>query len=232
MSAVIYLVRHGEVEHHRADVGLTAHGCEQAVEAGRQLAKVVAPGSPILIRYSPVTRVRQTAELIFQSLKYALHTEAPGTAAPVPDEALANVRFAAAPGERLEEPSLLYARLSSPAYLSALPAGQADFYRGFWAGADPMGYWLTHDSQGGAETPEDVLARLLARVKAILAGAAGPERAHWIMVTHSGALRVLLRHALGADPGEPNFCEIVAVNPPLERATLVYREQIAALKFV
>ncbi|MBF8282050.1 MAG: hypothetical protein HW378_965, partial [Anaerolineales bacterium] len=57
MSIVVYLVRHGEVEHHRTDVSLTPHGRAQAEAAGAALASRVADGDTVSIRHSPVTRV-------------------------------------------------------------------------------------------------------------------------------------------------------------------------------
>ena len=49
--------------------------------------------------------------------------------------------------------------------------------------------------------------------KIFAANANTPMRAHWILVTHSGAMRVFLRHAFGSDPGEPDFCGVIALEP-------------------
>ena len=240
----VYLVRHGEVEHHRTDVSLTPRGRKQAEAAGAALAARIADGHAVFVYHSPVTRVQETADLIRASLKVAM--TAAGRAGRIvlhpsqPDPTLCNVRFIVGPGREPEEPSLLYDEIKIPAYLQRLPPARAEFYRGFWASADPMGYWLTHDSHGGAESPDVVLNRLRGRLGEIFSddGALTPapsplaklrdgrgESAHWIMVTHSGTLRALLRDAFGADPGEPNFCEAITLKPSgwADWVTLSYR---------
>lgn len=232
MSITVYIVRHGEVEHHRMDVTLTGRGREQAARAGEALAARVADGDVVRVHHSPVTRVRETAELLLGELTSRLVAD--GRAPWVelhplqPDAALQNVRFILEPGQEPEEPSLLYDQITDPRNADRFPPTQADFYRGFWVSRDPMGHWLSHDSGGGAETPETVLERLRARLADILNGAAAaPGRTHWIMLTHSGTMRVLLRDVLGTDPGEPDFCEIVALEPSAVpgQATLAYRGQ-------
>ncbi|MBI3243035.1 MAG: histidine phosphatase family protein [Chloroflexi bacterium] len=228
MSLAIYLVRHGEVEHHRTDVSLTPRGQAQAEAAGALLATRVAASDSVAIRYSPVTRVKETAELLHGSLSSALAAAGGVIFSPLqPDEALSNVRFILNPGEPPNEPSLLHAQTNSPAFLQSVSPARADFYRGFWASRDPMGYWLTRDSAGAAETLEIVWARVCERVRGLLDehGQGLERRTHWIGVTHSGALRVVLRHAFGADPGEPDFCSFVVIEPdgPRNRLTLSYQ---------
>ena len=237
MTPLVYLVRHGEVEHHRTDVNLTPRGRTQAETAGAALADLLAEGDTVLLYHSPVKRVKETADLMHASIHAALKTSGRDDRvhlhAPRQDQALCNVRFIAAPGEEPEEPSLLHARFNAPAFLQGLPAARADFYRGFWASADPMGYWLTHDSAGGAETVEVVLARLRERLRSLFAPNAHAVeetpsrrgRTHWVGITHSGAMRALLRAAFGDDPGEPGFCEGILVEPSEQsgQATLSYR---------
>ena len=214
MRATIYLVRHGEVEHHRDDIGITERGHEQARRAADAISARIDQGDAVYIYHAPVKRVSETAADIHQQLS-ARFTLPPIQA----DDSLCNVRFMAQIDgkDQIEEPSLLYVQLTSdPAYMNSLPSVRADFYRNFWAGDDPMGYWLSHAqySDGGAELPETVLNRLLTRIREIFAANANiPTHSHWIMVTHSGALRVFLRHAFGRDPGEPDFCGIVTLEP-------------------
>ncbi len=211
-------------------MGLTPLGRAQAEAAGEALAGHLAAGDTVQIFHSPVHRVEETAEVIC----YRLLAEPVSLHSPLPDPALENVRFVEGTAGELKEPSLLYTELSQPAYLRTLPPARAEYYRGFWGSRDPMGYWLTRESHGGAETPQTVLARLLGRLNGIFAEAEsgdGPlpfwesECTHWVLVTHSGAMRALLRHALGADPGEPNFCEIIVVEPGEQpgEARLTYR---------
>jgi len=193
LSITVYLVRHGEVEHHRTDVSITARGRKQAEAAGVALANRIAVGEAVTIRHSPVTRVKETAEFLRAGLVAALaaggRMDRVAISSPHPDDALCNVRFILEPGQEPEEPSLLYATINTPAYLQSVPPARAEFYRGFWTSDDPMGYWLTHDSAGAAETPEVVLARVRNRIRALFAAHNGiGERLHWIGVTHSGMM--------------------------------------------
>jgi broad specificity phosphatase PhoE len=96
-----------------------------------------------------------------------------------------------------------------------------------------MGYWLTHDSGGGAETPASVLCHLQARLAMIMGAIdAAPMRTHSILVTHSGAMRAVLRHAFGSDPGEPEFCGIITIEQSARilQPTLTYQGRSAPLK--
>ncbi len=236
VSALAYVVRHGEVEHHRSDISLTPRGREQAHGTGLAIVDGSRAGDTIHVFHSPALRATETAHVLYDSL--ALTFKSDGRPAPKalyppqPDPALHNVRFVMTPRSKPQEPSLLFAKLSEPSYLANLSPPRAEFYRGFWSGADPMGYWLTHDSGGGAESPGAVLARVTARLKDIFSNA-GARRNVYIMVTHSGTMRVLLRAAFGADPGEPNFCEIIALERSNDSngATLSYRGQVAQITF-
>lgn len=249
MRTAVYLVRHAEIEHHRTDVSLTALGYEQAAASGAALADRIREGDTVFVYHSPVTRVQQTANVLYQSLTAAL--AASGRAArvtlhqPQPDSALCNPGFIVGLGREPVEPSLVYAMTSEPDYLEGLPAARAEFYRGFWASADPMGYWLTHDSGGGAESPAAVLARLRERLRDIFSGKAlAPDpsptakggggrggSSHWIMVTHAGTMRALLQPAFGTDPGEPDFCEaiVLQLSGQADPVTLSYRGRVALL---
>ena len=228
MSATIHLVRHGEVEHHRDDVGITERGHEQARRAADAISACIDQGDAVYIYHAPVKRVSETATDIHQ--QFSTRFTLPPIQA---DDSLCNVRFMAhiKGKDQIEEPSLLYVQLTSDSsYTKNISPARADFYRGFWASDDPMGYWLTHaqNSDGGAELPETVLNRLLTRMREIFAANANtPTRSHWIMVTHSGALRVFLRHAFGNDPGEPDFCGIVTLEPSAQpnRIALSYQNK-------
>ncbi len=229
-------MRHGEVEHHRTDVGLTAHGRKQAEAAGVALANRIADGDAVIIRHSPVTRVKETAELLRAELVSALaaggRMDRVAVSRPGPDDALCNVRFVLGPGQEPEEPSVLYATINAPAYLQSVSPARAEFYRGFWTSDDPMGYWLTHDSAGAAETPEAVLARVRNRVGGLFAEHNGTgESLHWIGVTHSGTMRDILREVFAEDPGEPDFCAFITLEPSgqADRVRLTYHDRSAVL---
>jgi broad specificity phosphatase PhoE len=234
---VIYILRHGEILHHRADGNLTPRGRQQAKAVGLALANEVREGDTLYVLHSPVRRVAETARLLYENLYRCLERD--GRLAritlhsPQPDPALHNVRFIVAPGLAPQEPSLLYTEMNTPEYMAQLTRSRAEFYRGFWSSADPMGYWLIHDSEGGAESPTQVFDRLKARLGEILGNeqTSASNRRVYILVTHSGAMRVLLREALGTDPGEPGFCEIIALEPTaaFDCAALKYRHRLAQI---
>ena len=231
MSAIIYLVRHGEVEHHRDDLGITDRGQAQARRVARAISARIARGDAVYIYYAPIKRDSETAAGIYQGLstRFALPPAQP-------DDSLSNVRFKAQINgkDQLQEPSLLYTRFAGDAsYFNRIPPARADFYRNFWSSDDPMGYWLSHQSDGGAELPETVLNRILKRMREIFAANANnSRRAHWILVTHSGAMRVFLRHAFGSDPGEPDFCGLITLelSAPPNCAALSYQNKTVEVK--
>ena len=235
MSIVVYLVRHGEVEHHRTDVSLTPRGRAQAEAAGAAFTGRIADGDTVSIQHSSVTRVQETAELLHVGLASTLaaagRAERILISRPGPDVALCNVRFCWGQDQEPQEPSLLYAQINTPAYLQSVLPARADFYRGFWASRDPMGYWLTHDSAGAAETSGVVWARIQERLRNVFDEDASHVRAHWIGVTHSGSMRVVLREAFGVDPGEPDFCEVIVIEPTgdADYVRLTHRDRSAPL---
>lgn len=214
-NVTVYFVRHGEVPHHQSDVELTAQGRAQAHAAGAELAaRVAASDAAIHVFYSPVRRVVETAQLLTETLRDTLGERAARIQTAQLDGALENVRFVPDAARGLQEPSLLYTEMSTPEFLETVSPARAKFFREFWTSDDPMGYWLTHDSDGGAETPTAVLRRLQERLREIFSSDASNEI--FILTTHSGAMRVLLANALSADPGEPDFCEIITLQPSSE----------------
>ncbi len=82
-------------------------------------------------------------------------------------------------------------------------------------------YWLNHPSEN-AEPPAIVAARLGAFIVSLLNAASSDA---YFLVTHSGPMRAFLRQALGADPGEPGFCEAFQVTASGVR----YRGQCGAV---
>jgi broad specificity phosphatase PhoE len=234
VSAIVYILRHGEVEHHRSDIDLTPRGREQAHVAGLALRNASQAGDTIHVFHSPVLRATETAFALYESLALTSERDAhprPETLyPPQPDPALHNVRFVTAPTREPQELSTLFAELRAPAYLANLSPLRAEFYRGFWSSADPMGYWLTHESGGGAESPGTVLDRVTSRLRDIFSRD-GARRDVYIMVTHSGPMRALLRGVFGADPGEPDFCETIALelSNDADCAHLSYRGRSAQI---
>jgi broad specificity phosphatase PhoE len=216
---------------------LTPRGQAQAEAVGVGLAARIADGDQVLFQHTPVARVVETARLLRAGLSAALaatgRAERVSLAPLTLDMSLCNVRFILAPSQEPEEPSVLYTTINTPTYMQTVSLARAKFYDEFWTSPDPMGYWLTHDSAGAAETPAVVLARMQSRLRELLAMPVNSSGVtHWIGVTHSGAMRNLLRAAFGADPGEPEFCEVIAIAPgdQIDLAQITYRGQSGFLK--
>ncbi len=185
-------------------MALTPEGQRIAVEAGSRLADRVSSGATATILYAPSARTRETAEEIARGLRSALRAQSRNAAcvsSPRAEQAIRNFHFiiddtAYPPTDRMH---------------ASLPASaeQNSFLIGFWqADLDPIAYWLAHPSEN-AESPSAVAKRLSAFFFSLLdTSPAGL----YILVTHSGPMRAFLREALGADPGEPGFCEMFRLN--------------------
>lgn len=218
---VIYLVRHGEVETHIADVGLTMQGRQRTGSAAGELAAQISTGDSVRVHYAPSARAKETATILHARLTEALVDVRSGLGAAIfpaaADPSLCNGRFFVRPGQDPLDPVLAYAETT--AFVSAnqgAPRAHVEFFSGFWACPDPMGYWLARDSHGCAETPADVTRRVMERIRQIIDVDVESDRGrtHWIMVTHSGTIRALLRDVFGEDPGEPDYCEIIRIDVP------------------
>lgn len=120
--------------------------------------------------------------------------------------------------------------MNTPELLRHVAPTRAEFFRGFWASETPMGDWRPHESDGGAETPAQVWPRLQARLRALYFTHANGQNQVYILVTHSGAMRVLLQDIFGADPGEPDLCERIALAlaTPANVLKMTYRGQTIA----
>lgn len=178
-------------------------GKRVAFDAGSRLADHVADGVTATILYAPTARTRETAEEIAHGLASVLRAQnknAVRVLSPHAEQAIRNFHFIIddtlyPPTDRMHE--------SLPASAERNP-----FLTGFWqAEQDPIAYWLTHPSEN-AETPSAVAARLRAFFLSLLDVPGGVH----VLVTHSGPMRAFLREVLGADPGEPDYCESFQVN--------------------
>jgi broad specificity phosphatase PhoE len=193
---------------------------------GRDLAAQVRPGETVSLLSSPSRRTRQTAALVLAELSERLPNQSiEATLVPVvtvDDRLLLSQFFMEGlsydPMEPLTDAALCRSQqTSSPKYETC-----ATYYREFWGSGDPMGYWLTHPSEA-IESPEATLERIRHFIAERLAmGAGSNELRRDICVTHSGNLRVLLRQAFGADPGDPPHCDMVTVSG----SRVYYRKQI------
>lgn len=198
------MFRHGHVANHQGDVSLLPEGRHVAFNAGVSLADQVADGVAVTILFSPSARTRETAEELARGLAGGLSSQnKPGARVlqPQPEEAIRNFQFIVDGREMMPTDGM---------HASLPPSAEHDpFFQAFWQDQDdPIDYWLTHPSQS-AEQPVAVAARMRTFFGSLLQF---PFPGIFLLVTHSGPMRAFLREALGADPGEPEFCEAFQVN--------------------
>jgi broad specificity phosphatase PhoE len=204
--------RHGEVASHRGDVPLTDRGMRDAEAAGERLAEMLEPESEVALRYAPTRRTLQTLEALRRGAHRAL---GPGSSVrfgePQVEPAIRNPDLYVA-GTRVEMVS------SVDALAAQLPEGALTpdevasnrFFARFWAEPDRIGFWLHDDDPPGERSP-DVARRLFTFARSLTDGAATAAR-RYVLVTHSGPIRALLREfVLSEDPGEPEYAEAVHV---------------------
>jgi broad specificity phosphatase PhoE len=204
--------RHGEVASHRGDVPLTDRGMRDAEAAGARLAEMLEPESEVALRYAPTRRTLQTLEALRRGAHRAL---GPGSSVrfgePQVEPAIRNPDLYVA-GTRVEMVS------SVDALAAQLPEGALKpdevasnrFFARFWAEPDRIGFWLHDDDPPGERSP-DVARRLFMFARSLTDGAATAAR-RYVLVTHSGPIRALLREfVLSEDPGEPEYAEAVHV---------------------
>ncbi|MDE3090450.1 MAG: histidine phosphatase family protein [Chloroflexota bacterium] len=188
--------------------------------AGFGLADRVADGVVVQVLYAPSARTRETAAELARGLGGGLLTQNKSRARVAPpraESAIRNFQFIV-DGHPVPPTDRMHASL--PASAEHNPYLQA-----FWrAMKDPIGYWLAHPS-ASAETPAAVAARLRAFFVSLLAA---KSEGLYVLVTHSGPMRAFLREALGADPGEPDFCEMFRVTAD----GVHYRGQRVAFRLV
>lgn len=219
----IHLVRHGETASYGHDAGLTPHGERQATAYGTLLARGLAAGTRVEVRYAPTERAWATAEAVYAALADAgmavdgCHLE----------NGVRNLHVLV-DGRELE-PTQAHALLrgsASGAGEGRAVEGWAVEARRFWRaheqGGDAMGFWLRTPLLWH-ESPSSVVRRLLATCAELTRQAAGAG--HLVAATHSGCLRALVAWAAGADPGEPDNAEEVrlAVELTAARVTIGYR---------
>jgi len=200
----IFVVRHGNVPHHQGDVAILPEGKIAAFKSASQIADQMSDSATVIILHAPTARTRETAQAIARGLEAALREQNKNDARVAPPQvetAIRNFHFILdgicyPPTDAMHE--------SLPAI-----AAQNSFLQGFWQSIDdPIGYWLTHPSPS-AESPATVAQRLLEFFARLLDH---PTAEFYILVTHSGPMRAFLRTVFGADPGEPEYCEMFQVN--------------------
>jgi broad specificity phosphatase PhoE len=204
--------RHGEVASHRGDVPLTDRGMRDAEAAGERLAEMLEPETEVALRHAPTRRTLQTLEALRRGAHRAL---GPGSSVrfgePQVEPAIRNPDLYVA-GTRVEMVS------SVDALVAQLPEGALTpddvasnrFFSRFWSEPDRVRVWLDDEDPPG-ERSSDVARRLFTFARSLTNGAATRAR-RYVLVTHSGPLRAVLREfVLSEDPGEPEYAEAVHV---------------------
>ena len=191
----LILLRHGEVASHKGDVPVTAAGIEHAERTGKALGRQLA--GPILLLYGGTRRTRETAEAVARGIGDDGRITGPRDAF-----ALRNPDMYVA-GSRVNMVSSAAALAEQVPGMTAEQAAANPWWAEFFTAPDRIGWWL-----GQADPPGETVTDLAGRVLRFAASLddPGPTRGRVVVgVTHSPVLRAVLRHATGADPGEPAY---------------------------
>ncbi len=215
-APIVHLVRHGRIPNYQTDQPLTAHGRQEALAVGQELARHIRAGETINFFSSPTRRTRQTAELLADGLNNALtEMNLNVNVAPVVvvDDRLQNLQFYL-DGLSYDPIRPLFEVAQWRLHQTPSPRYEAyvAFYAKFWSNPDPMAYWLTHPSEA-IETPKSVAKRTHAYIAERLTcmkADGNPWRT--ICVTHSANLRAFLQAIFGGGPGEPPFCGMATIS--------------------
>jgi broad specificity phosphatase PhoE len=189
----LLLLRHGEVGSHRGDVPVTAAGLATAAEAGRQLG--ASSTGRLLVLAAGTLRARQTAQATADGARGAgAVVDGPAECSAVrnPDLYLAGVR--------VEMVSTAAAFAEQVPGLSEAAVAASEFFAGFLAAADRIGWWLRHPDPPG-EDASCVRQRVTAFARSLAdLGADAPPVT--VAVTHSPVIRACALPVLG-EVGEP-----------------------------
>lgn len=194
MVHTVLLLRHAEVTSHRGDVPITDPGRAQALRIGRLIATSAGAG-PVRVGCGATLRTRDTAAALAAGLSQG------GARVVGPSEvfALRNPDLYLA-GERVDMVSSVDDFAAQVPGLDAEAVAGEDFFTGFVAARDRIGWWLAHPQPPGDDA-HAVASRLTAYLRslAILPGGL------LVAATHSPVLRACWRMWLGHDPGEPPY---------------------------
>jgi broad specificity phosphatase PhoE len=193
--AVLLLLRHGEVASHRGDVPITEPGRAHAVRAGKALA--TAYDDPVTLLFGSTRRTRETAEAIAEGIGDPHRITGPADAF-----ALRNPDLYVA-GTRVNMVSSAGSLAEQVPGMTEAQAAAHGWFAPFFTAPDRIGWWLEQTDPPG-ETGADLVRRITAFARSL--ADPGPLAGRLVVgVTHSPVLRAVLRHATGADPGEPGY---------------------------
>lgn len=192
----LLLLRHGHVASHRGDIPITAEGVRAAANAGRAIA--ASSDGPVLVLSGSTLRARQTAQA------FADHAREAGARVTGPRECgtLRNPDLFLT-GVRVDMVSTLEAFAAQVPGLTEEDVAGTEFFAGFVAAPDRIGWWLRHPDPPG-EDPRAVTDRVAQFARSLTDfGEFVPEVT--VAVTHSPVIRACGLIAFGADPGEPDW---------------------------
>jgi broad specificity phosphatase PhoE len=207
----LLLLRHGEVASHRGDLPVTAAGLATATEAGRQLG--TSSTGRVLVLSAHTLRARQTARAIADGARGA------GAVVDGPAEcfALRNPDLYLA-GVRVDLVSTAAAFAEQVPGRSEAAVAASEFFGGFLAAADRIGWWLRHPDPPGDDA-RCVQQRITAFARS-LADLGADAPAVTVAVTHSPVIRACALPVLG-DPGEPAWVAGLQLHVTPDRAVRV-----------
>jgi broad specificity phosphatase PhoE len=190
----LHLLRHGEVTSHRGDVAITDDATRQAFAVGKVYG--TKETGPIEVLSGETRRAKDTASHLARGI-----VEAGGTViGPEVAFALRNPDLYLA-GTRVNMVSSAQALAEQVPGMAAEDVATIDFFPTFFAEADRIGWWLSHESPPGEDA-----ASLATRFRSFAASLADPvpDRAEVVVaVTHSPLIRAAGLALLGHDIGEP-----------------------------
>lgn len=226
-SLWVHWVRHGKIASHRGDTPLTDEGRKQSEAFAQRLSTELTEGERVSFLYAPTRRTRETAEIIYSTLRTMLEqADSRQLLAPVEHWAVRNPDIYVA-GSRIElvsTPEAVVEQLPE-ASLSAQELANLPFLHGFWSAPDRIGYWVKHPNPPGEDA--NTVARRLLTFAVSLLDVQSQQPRRYICVTHSPVMRAFLRRYLtGRDIGEPEHLESVDLHFAADRTlTIHFRDQ-------
>ena len=226
---MVQWVRHGRIASHRGDIPLTEEGRQEAVDAGRRLARTFAGAEIVHFLTTATRRSAQSATAMRDGAAEqldAIGRQDVELCTPMEEPAIRNPDLFLA-GRRVEmvsTPEAMAEQLGGtglgPEQVRAIP-----FYPEFFVHRDRIGFWVAHPTPPG-ENADAVARRLMAFALSLLdLPIERPRR--YVCVTHSPLMRAFLhRYLMDDDPGEPNFMESVDLLIGQDRSVVVrYRDR-------
>ena len=169
----LHFIRHGEPINYSYDAGITPKSVKQAEKFGRDLIHQIRDGELVKLVTSPQKRATETLDGIEKGMKASLKDHA-------------------------DKKVVLYTegrKRRNEVRMFEIIDRKTDWFNKFKDDEDSIKYWLDNPDEV-AEPPEKVLQRMekfIKRMKAVSEFLPSGPKVHYVIVTHSGPMRVLLR---------------------------------------